>query len=320
MKKDSRTRLHEVMQRLDKTFKPVLNEDYNQLLDYFQNMWSTSEEVKKRIFGNSYLFKKYSQYINPAFDWSGMNEEQLRLLWKEWSVDDESLNKLSSTNDVEDEPEEYVDESEDQTFMLDGEEVYFKLERYDKNGALAVELWDSEGPYAMVSSNLESSSALPDDEFFLKDWGENEHLAQQLINQKVIIPTGEQDEELGAQSYKIAPEYSKGGIMEQGHDGGGEAVSEDDEFFEITAPVNSEDEQLFINVVNQGIDSHLEGFTKSKFDVRQGSLGARRVFNFHKSELPLLLRRLRELGTEEADLWADDIENYDVNINEMLNQ
>lgn len=320
MKKDSRTRLHEVMGRLDKTFKPALNESYDQLLDYFMNMWSKSEEVKKLIFSNDYLTNKYGQYIDPAFNWSALGEAELKQIWDSWAVDDDLLQKQQSG----------INEDEDKTFMLDGEKVYFKLERYDKNGGLAVELWDDDGPYARVSSNLEASSLLPNDEFYLKHWGENEHLAQQLINQKVIISTGEQEEELGAQSYKIAPEYSQGGIVElkippqyqssvaeQEHEGGGEAVSEDDEFFEITAPVGSEDEKMFVGVVNQGIDSSLEAFTKSKFDVRQGSLGTRRVFNFHKSELPILLRRLRNLGTEEADSWANDIENYDENLYEM---
>lgn len=303
MKKDSRTRLHEVMGRLDKTFKPTLNESYDQLLDYFVNMWSKSEEVQKRILSNDYLRNKYSQYIDPAFDWTALGEEELKQIWDDWAVDEDLLQKQQSG----------MNEDEDKTFMLDGEKVYFKLERYDKNGGLAVELWDEDGPYARVSSNLEASSLLPNDEFYLKHWGENEHLAQQLINQKIIIPTGEQEEELGAQSYKIAPEYSQGGIVET------EEVKDNDEFFEITLPIGSEDDQMFVGVVNQGIDSSLEAFTKSKFDVRQGSLGARRVFNFHKSELPILLRRLRELGTEEGDSWADDIENYDKNLYEMTN-
>ena len=310
------------MQRLDKTFKPVLNEDYNQMLDYFVNTWSQSKEVQRVIISNSYLKNKYGQYIDPTFDWSVLDEDELSRIWNEWSVDEDNLQRQQSE----------LNEDEEKTFMLDGEElpVHFKLKRYDKNRALAVELWDTEGPYATISSNLEASSTLPADEFYLKHWGENEYLAQELINKKVIISTGQQEDELGAQSYKIAPQYTQGGVVEvkippqyqsnvaeQEHEGSGEAVNDNDEFFEITAPVGSGDEQMFIGVVNQGIDSHLEGFGKSKFDVRQGSLGARRIFNFHKSELPILLRRLRNLGTEEADSWANDIENYDSNLDEM---
>jgi hypothetical protein len=90
-----------------------------------------------------------------------------------------------------------------------------------------------------------------------------------------------------------------------------------DEYFPITTPIGSEDDKLFVGIVNQGIDSSLEGFTKSDFTVKDTSLGKRRVFNFHTSELPILLRRLEELGTEEALQWKDDIENYDNNINEL---
>lgn len=90
-----------------------------------------------------------------------------------------------------------------------------------------------------------------------------------------------------------------------------------DEFFPITTPVGSENDKLFTSIVNKGIDSHLEGFTKSIFQVQDGSLGKRRVFNFHKSELPILLRRLEEIGSEEALQWKNDIENYDNNINEI---
>ena len=92
------------------------------------------------------------------------------------------------------------------------------------------------------------------------------------------------------------------------------------DFFPITTPIGSEDDKLFVEIVNQGIDSHLEGFTKSKFSVENTSIGKRRKFDFHKSELPILLRRLEELGTEDAFRWKTDIENYDNNINEDFDQ
>ena len=82
------------------------------------------------------------------------------------------------------------------------------------------------------------------------------------------------------------------------------------DFLPITTPVNSPDDKLFTEVVNQGIDSHLEGFTKSKFEIKNSSLGNRRIFNFHRSELPILLRRLEEIGTPEALQWKEDIEQY----------
>ena len=89
------------------------------------------------------------------------------------------------------------------------------------------------------------------------------------------------------------------------------------DFVEITTPINGEDDKLFVGIVNQGIDSSLEGFSKSKFTVRKGSLGDKRVFEFHKSEIPILLRRLENIGSEEALQWKDDIENYDTNLNEL---
>jgi hypothetical protein len=85
---------------------------------------------------------------------------------------------------------------------------------------------------------------------------------------------------------------------------------ENKDFLPITAPVGSPDDKLFTDIVNQGIDSHLEGFTKSKFEIKNASNGNRRIFNFHRSELPILLRRLEEMGTPEAQQWKEDIKNY----------
>jgi hypothetical protein len=82
------------------------------------------------------------------------------------------------------------------------------------------------------------------------------------------------------------------------------------DFLPITTPVGSPDDKLFTEVVNQGIDSHLEGFTKSKFEIKNSSLGNRRIFNFHREEIPILLRRLEEIGTPEAQQWKEDIEQY----------
>lgn len=82
-----------------------------------------------------------------------------------------------------------------------------------------------------------------------------------------------------------------------------------DEFFKITVRIQSEDfKMLAYEIVNQGIDSHLEAFTESKFFEDEKEKG-RFVFNFHRKELPILIRRLKELETETADQWADDIES-----------
>ena len=75
------------------------------------------------------------------------------------------------------------------------------------------------------------------------------------------------------------------------------------EFFEITCPIGSSDAKLFTKIINQGIDSHLEAFVKSKFSHSDRRL----ILNFHKSEVPLLIRRLNDLGTEVSEMWASDI-------------
>lgn len=80
------------------------------------------------------------------------------------------------------------------------------------------------------------------------------------------------------------------------------------EFVEITTPIGSEDFALLAGIVNVGIDSHLEGFTRSEFGEITDHEPARRYrFNFHRSEMPILKRRLSEVGTEAADMWGVDL-------------
>ncbi len=75
---------------------------------------------------------------------------------------------------------------------------------------------------------------------------------------------------------------------------------------EITTPVFTSDFELFKQVINQGIDSHLEAFTKSRFYQE----GDRYHFDFDKSEVHILIRRLEGIGTDDALSWSDDIQNY----------
>lgn len=82
------------------------------------------------------------------------------------------------------------------------------------------------------------------------------------------------------------------------------------DFISISTPVNSEDFNLFQSIVNIGIDSHLEGFTKSMFFLDCG----RFYFHFHKTETPILFRRLMAIGSFEANTWMEDIkEAYKIN-------
>ena len=73
---------------------------------------------------------------------------------------------------------------------------------------------------------------------------------------------------------------------------------------QITCRLGMTDSKLFTDIVNQGIDSHLEAFTASKFSQRDGRL----VLDFDLVELPILVRRLEELeDNEAAQSWASDI-------------
>ena len=74
---------------------------------------------------------------------------------------------------------------------------------------------------------------------------------------------------------------------------------------DISCPVGSDDHRLFVGVVNQGIDSHLDGFTPDK--LRHIQAGGRLKLTFCGDGVRILVRRLEELETEEADRWADDI-------------
>lgn len=63
------------------------------------------------------------------------------------------------------------------------------------------------------------------------------------------------------------------------------------------------DRKNVIEAVNQGIDSRLEGFTRSKFSDN----GHRLNSEVHPEELQILIRRLTESGDDDAQFLADDI-------------
>jgi len=109
--------------------------------------------------------------------------------------------------------------SKSKTFILNlwgqDEELYFDFNQYGNNGALAVQLMSpTEGPYAMISVNLDDSAELSPDEFFMKAWSENQEIAEQLIEKGIVQPTGKQASSgfVNAQSYKLNPIYSNTGI------------------------------------------------------------------------------------------------------------
>lgn len=84
------------------------------------------------------------------------------------------------------------------------------------------------------------------------------------------------------------------------------------DFFPIETAYDSEDYKLMKSVVNRGIDSHLEGFTKSEFR-KSPHFNNKFLWNIHESELPILYRRLQELydetGNEDYISFLEDVKN-----------
>lgn len=72
------------------------------------------------------------------------------------------------------------------------------------------------------------------------------------------------------------------------------------EFFPIETPYSSKEYEMMNTVVNQGIDSNLEGFTKSEFK-KSPHWANKFLWNIHQSELPVLLRRFQEKYEETSD-------------------
>ena len=85
------------------------------------------------------------------------------------------------------------------------------------------------------------------------------------------------------------------------------------EYLDISCVVSSNDFKIFEKVINQGIDSHLQGFIKSKFEIKKDYLVNRLYMQFHKSEINILVRRLKELNdiefSENVFCWIEDIKN-----------
>ena len=65
------------------------------------------------------------------------------------------------------------------------------------------------------------------------------------------------------------------------------------------------DTKTIKRIVNQGIDSRLEGFTKSSFIFNSSS--GKLDCQIHPSELQILIRRLLKDGDDDAEMLADDI-------------
>lgn len=88
------------------------------------------------------------------------------------------------------------------------------------------------------------------------------------------------------------------------------------EFFPIETPYSSEEYNILKQVVNMGIDSHLEGFVKSKF-MKSPSFNNKYRWEFDYSELPILYRRLQELYEKTGN---EDYYNYKTDIQDAAQQ
>jgi len=92
------------------------------------------------------------------------------------------------------------------------------------------------------------------------------------------------------------------------------------EYLDISCTTFSNDFKMFESVINQGIDAHLEAFTQSKFEIKKEYLVNRLYMKFHKNEIKILIKRLKEMNekkyNEDIELWISDIENcIDINGN-----
>ena len=82
---------------------------------------------------------------------------------------------------------------------------------------------------------------------------------------------------------------------------------------DVSFRVGSDDHKIFANVINKGIDSRLEAFTKSEFKELNGRI----YLSFNPSEFGLLLRRLCEL--EDSFSYSEDHEENWENVYLWIN-
>lgn len=85
---------------------------------------------------------------------------------------------------------------------------------------------------------------------------------------------------------------------------------------QITVPLITEDYSMFKSIIEQGIDAHLEAFTESMFEEKYIDGQPRLIMDFQGKDVAILVRRLKEYGTEDAELWAQDIEDNDEDMQE----
>lgn len=100
---DSKQRLFEVMGRLDKTFKPKLNEspennqeEYDELVGFMMEWWSKKEDNIRTLNSSKYLrdtFGKYFQYTEN--DWRRLSYDEIKNIGTQWHIAYNTINKIT---------------------------------------------------------------------------------------------------------------------------------------------------------------------------------------------------------------------------------
>lgn len=90
IKKKEEEKREKSKEKMNAFMAESLNEEFNQLRDYFQKTWSTDDRVVIAVENDPYLKDKYRKYLNPEFDWYSMSEQDLLNLWDEWAQDERS--------------------------------------------------------------------------------------------------------------------------------------------------------------------------------------------------------------------------------------
>jgi hypothetical protein len=153
----------------------------------------------------------------------------------------------------------------------------------------------------------------------------NRILSEQSEPGMLNVKTGSPDEKKLKQLGKSFVAYENE-IKEDSFD---KRPAVDSNFIEIETPIGGFDYKLFKKIVDAGIDSHLNAFTKSKFGNRNYDSKQVAFFNFHIDEKPILIQRLEDLYNNEfkdqriydvINDWIDSINSYDGNSDDDISE
>jgi len=74
------------------------------------------------------------------------------------------------------------------SFMAFGQQLKIIEEQY-RNKRIALQIYDEEGPYCTLTTNIVGETLQPG-EFFIKNWSENEEIAAAALNSGIFEDTG----------------------------------------------------------------------------------------------------------------------------------